>query len=80
MEPSSYSLVEVTPTINNTLLEARKLSKEGQLTLLQGLVLLLKKSASTAKDAVQLSALVGVGIELWDDTAAIVAYLNDEWQ
>ena len=70
--------MEVTPTINNILLEARKLSKEEQLTLLQRLMLLLKKPASTAKDAVQLSALAGVGSELWDDTAAIDAYLDDE--
>ena len=70
--------MEVTPTINNILLEARKLSKEEQLTLLQRLMLLLKKPASTAKDAVQLSVLAGVGSELWDDTAAIDAYLDDE--
>ena len=43
-------------------------------------MLLPKKLASTAKDAVQLLALAGVGSELWDDTAAIVAYLNDVWQ
>ena len=52
--------------------------KAEQLTLLQRLVILLKKPASTAKDAVQLSALVGVGSELWDDTAAIDAYFDDE--
>ena len=72
--------MEVTPIINNILLEARKLSKEEQLTLLQRLMLLLKKPASTAKDGVQLSALAGVGSELWDDTAAIDAYLDDERQ
>ena len=72
--------MEVTPTINNILLEARKLSKEEQLTLLQRLMLLLKKPASTAKDAVQLSALARAGSELWDDTAAIDAYLDDERQ
>lgn len=70
--------MEVTPTIFNILLEARKLSKEERLTLLQRLVLLLKKPASTAKDAVQLLALAAVGSELWDDTAAIDAYLDDE--
>ena len=70
----------VTPIINNILLEARKLSKEAQLTLLQRLMLLLKKPVSTAKDAVQLSALARAGSELWDDTAAIDAYLDDERQ
>lgn len=72
--------MEATLTINNILSEARKLSKEEQLTLLQRLMLLLKKPKPAATDAVRLSALSGVGSELWGDASAIDAYLDDERQ
>ena len=72
--------METALTINTILSEARKLSKEEQLTLLQRLVLLLKKPEPAAKDAVRLSALAGMGSELWGDSAAIDAYLDDERQ
>lgn len=66
--------------INTILLEARKLSKEEQLTLLHRLVLLRRKPEPAAEDTMRLSALAGVGSELWGDTTAIDAYLNDERQ
>ena len=70
--------MEASLTINNILSEARKLSKEEQLTLLQRLMLLLKKPEPAAKDAVRMSALAGVGSELWGNPAAIDAYLEAE--
>ena len=72
--------MEASLTINTILSEARKLSKDEQLALLQRLVLLLSKPELTGDKAVRLSSLAGVGSELWGTTDDINKYLEDERQ
>ena len=72
--------MEASLTINTILSEARKLSKDEQLTLLQRLVWLLKKPEPVGNSAVKLSSLAGVGSELWGNADDITKYLEDERQ
>lgn len=66
--------------INAILSEARKLSKDEQLNLLQRLLLLLKKPESIGNSVANLSSLGGVGSELWGNADDIDKYLEDERQ
>ncbi len=72
--------MEASLNINTILLEAKKLTKEEQLTLLQRLVVLLKKPEPVKSDAVQLSSLAGLGSKLWGNTDDIDNYLDEERQ
>lgn len=72
--------MEASLNINAILLEAKKLTKEEQLTLLQRLVILLKKPEPVRNNAVQLSSLAGLGSELWGNTNEIDNYLEEERQ
>lgn len=72
--------MEASLSINILLLEAKKLTKEEQLTLLQRLVTLLKKPEPIENNAVQLSSLAGLGSGLWGSTNEIDNYLEEERQ
>ena len=68
------------PTINDVLTQARKLDAADQLTLIQQLVVLLKR-AETAKAAPgKLASLAGLGSTVWESTDAIDRYLDEERQ
>jgi hypothetical protein len=72
--------MQTSRTINNILSEAKKLSKDEQLNLLQRLVLLLKKPEPVEDRTVKLSSLAGIGRELWGSADDIDKYLEEERQ
>ncbi len=65
--------------INDIITQVRKLDKEDQITLLQRLVLLLKRTEMTKEAAVRLSSLSGLGSEMWKNTD-IDNYIDEERQ
>lgn len=65
--------------INGILSQVRKLDKEAQITLLQRLVLLLKRTEQTKSASVHLTSLSGLGSDVWKDTN-IDNYIDSERQ
>jgi hypothetical protein len=66
--------------INDILSQVKQLDKEDQLTLLQRLVLLLKRTEGTKNTSIRLSALSGMGSEIWKTTNDIDNYIDGERQ
>lgn len=60
-------IMAATLNINNILSQVAKLDKEDQLSLLQRIVPLLKRSAKTAGSPLPLSSISGIGSEIWKD-------------
>lgn len=69
----------VSTKVNDILLQAQKLDREEQLTLLEQLVQLVKMKQDNADQPVRLSMLRGLGSEVWSNTE-IDTYLNEERQ
>lgn len=65
---------------NDILTQVKQLDKEGQLTLLQQIVSLLKKEHAVTFSSVQLSSLSGLGSEVWKGTNDIEQYIDEERQ
>jgi len=72
--------MEASTHLSDILSEAKKLTKEEQLTLIQRLVVLIKKSEVALNSGSRLTALSGLGSELWKNTSAIDEYLEEERQ
>jgi hypothetical protein len=67
--------------INEILSQVRQLDKEDQLTLLQRIASLLKRT-QTAKptSSARLTSLSGLGSEMWKSTDDIDSYIDGERQ
>ena len=71
----------VSTNIKEILYQVKRLDREGQLTVLQQIALLLKKAEATKKNtAMHLSTLSGLGSELWKSTDDIDKYIDAERQ
>ena len=66
--------------INDILSQVKRLDKEDQLTLLQRLASLLKRTESTKGASMHLTALSGLGSEIWKSTDDIDYYIDGERQ
>jgi len=66
--------------INDILSQVKRLDKEDQLTLLQRLASLLKRTESTTGASMRLTALSGLGSEIWKSTDDIDYYIDGERQ
>jgi hypothetical protein len=66
--------------INNILSQVKQLDKEDQLTLLQRMASLLKRKESNDTMPIHLSALSGMGSEIWKSKDDIDKYLDEERQ
>ncbi len=65
--------------INAILSQVKKLDKVDQITLIQQLALLLKRTEKTNTTSVRLTSLAGLGSEVWKDTD-IDSYIDGERQ
>lgn len=65
--------------INNIVSQVKKLDKEAQITLLQRIVLLLKRTELTKSVPVHLTSISGLGSDIWKDTD-IDNYIDSERQ
>lgn len=66
--------------INDILSQVKQLDKEDQLTLLQRLVSLLKRTEATKLSSVRLTSLSGLGSEIWKSSNDIDNYIDEERQ
>ena len=66
--------------INDILSQVKRLDKEEQLMLLQRLASLLKRTESTKGASMRLTALSGLGSEIWKSTDDIDYYIDRERQ
>ena len=66
--------------INDILSQVKRLDKEDQLMLLQRLASLLKRTESTKEVSMRLTALSGLGSEIWKSTDDIDYYIDGERQ
>ena len=66
--------------INDILSQVKQLDKEDQLTLIQRLVSLLKRTEATKTTSQQLTALSGLGSEIWKSERDIDNYIDGERQ
>ncbi len=66
--------------INNILSQVKQLDKEDQLTLLQRLASLLKRTEATKSTSMRLTSLSGLGSEIWKSTGDIDSYIDGERQ
>lgn len=66
--------------INDILSQVKQLEKEDQLTLLQRLASLLKKTETTNAASMPLTSLSGLGSEIWKSTSEIDNYIDKERQ
>jgi hypothetical protein len=66
--------------INDILSQVKRLDKEDQLTLLQRMAHLLKSSESQKPPSVRLTALSGLGSDIWKSVDIIDQYLDEERQ
>ncbi len=66
--------------INDILSQVKQLDKEDQLTLIQRLVSLLKRTEATKATSLQLTALSGLGSEIWKGERDIDNYIDEERQ
>ena len=68
------------PTINDVLVQAKKLDAADQLTLIQQLVALLKRTETAKAAPGKLASLAGLGSAVWESADAIDRYLDEERQ
>ena len=66
--------------INDILSQVKRLNKEDQFTLLQRLVILLKRAEGTKNASMRLTALSGLGNEIWRNSDDIDNYIDEERQ
>lgn len=66
--------------INEILSQVKRLDKQDQLTLLQQLALILKRSEVTETATTRLSVLSGMGSEIWKSKDDIDQYIDAERQ
>ena len=66
--------------LHDILVQAKQLDREAQLTLLQRLASLLKRTGHVPNATPQLSSLTGLGSELWKGADAIDRYIDEERQ
>lgn len=67
--------------INDILSQAKQLDKEDQLTLLQRLSSLLRRTQTTkTTSSARLTSLAGLGSEIWKSADAIDSYIDGERQ
>lgn len=66
--------------INDILTQAKQLDKEDQLTLLQRLASLLKRTEATKASSMRLTSLAGLGSEIWKSADDINSYIDEERQ
>ncbi len=65
--------------INDIVTQVRKLNKDDQITLIQRLVLLLKRTEKTNEATIPLTSLSGLSSETWENTD-IDNYIDEERQ
>ncbi len=65
--------------INDIITQVKKLNKDDQMTLLQRLVLLLKRTEKTNGATIPLTSLSGLSSETWENTD-IDNYIDEERQ
>jgi hypothetical protein len=66
--------------IKDILAQVMQLDKEDQLTLLQRLASLLKRTAATQTNSEHLTSLSGLGSEIWKSSNDIDTYIDEERQ
>ncbi len=66
--------------INGILSQVKQLDKDDQLTLLQRLASLLKRTDATKTTPKRLTELSGLGSEIWKSTEDIDNYIDGERQ
>jgi hypothetical protein len=66
--------------INDILSQVKRLDKKDQLTLLQRMAYLLKRKEPTEATSTRLTALSGMGSEIWKSTDDIDKYIDEERQ
>ncbi len=66
--------------LNDILARAKQLDTKDQLTLLQKLAALIGRKEKLPEQTSGLSALAGLGSEVWKNEAAIDQYLDEERQ
>ena len=66
--------------INDILSQVKQLDKEDQLTLLQRMASLLKRRETEKATSARLTALSGMGSEIWKNTDSIDKYIDEERQ
>lgn len=64
--------------IKDILSQVKQLDKQEQFSLLEQLAFLLKKEEATKNGGLRLTALSGLGSEIWKDTDSIDDYLDNE--
>lgn len=68
------------PKINDILSQVKQLDKKDQLTLLQRLASLLKKTETAKIAFIRLTSLSGLGSDIWKSTGDIDNYIDEERQ
>ncbi len=66
--------------INDILSQVKQLDKDDQLTLLQRLATLLKRTGATKTPPKRIAELSGLGSEIWKSTEDIDNYIDGERQ
>ena len=66
--------------INDILSQVKQLDKEDQLTLLQRMAYLLKRSETKKTKSVMLTSLSGMGSKIWKSADSIDKYIDEERQ
>jgi hypothetical protein len=66
--------------INDILSQVKQLDKEEQLTLLQRIAFLLKRTETPKTASTRLTSLSGMGSEIWKSTDDIDKYIEGERQ
>lgn len=66
--------------INDILSKVKQLDKEDQLSLLQRLASLLKRTEAKKTTSLRLTSLSGLGSEIWKSTNDIDNYIDGERQ
>lgn len=64
--------------VDDILSQVKQLDKEDQLTLLQRVAYLLKRSEGKKDSSVRLVSLSGLGREIWENTDHIDKYIDEE--
>ena len=66
--------------INDILSQVKQLDKEEQLTLLQRMAYLLRGAEAKKTTSIRLTALSGLGSEMWKSVDNIDKYIDEERQ
>jgi hypothetical protein len=66
--------------INDILSQVRQLDKQDQLTLLQRMAYLLKRSETKKNTPTRLTSLTGLGSDIWKSADEIDKYIDEERQ